>query len=79
MVTLIKPRREDQVEAELAAVDLEFREMYGPEHLWEGWQRDTYLAAIARARHTKDFTASRAAGFTETADEWAARVMGGAS
>ncbi|SCF40054.1 hypothetical protein GA0115257_11561, partial [Streptomyces sp. LcepLS] len=31
MVTLTKSRREDQIESEIAAVDVEFHEMYGPE------------------------------------------------
>lgn len=79
MVTLTKPRHEDQVEAEIAAVDQEFHDLYGPEHLWEGWQRDTYLAAIARARESRDFAASIAAGFTESLAQYAARITGGAA
>ncbi|WP_435246398.1 hypothetical protein [Streptomyces sp. NRRL F-5630] len=79
MVTLTKPRHEDQVECELAAVDQEFHDLYGPEHLWAPWQRDTYLDAIARARETRDFAASAAAGFTESLAAYAARITGGAA
>ncbi|MFJ5090014.1 hypothetical protein [Streptomyces sp. NPDC088674] len=80
MVTLTKPRREDRIECEIAAVDQEFHELYaGPESDWAPWQRDTYLAAIERARHSRDFAASAAAGFTESLAQYAARITGGAA
>ncbi|WP_432091083.1 hypothetical protein [Streptomyces sp. NRRL F-5630] len=78
MDPLTKLRHEDQVECELAAVDQEFHDLYGPEHLWAPWQRDTYLDAIARARESRDFKASLAAGFTEPFAAYAARITGGA-
>lgn len=39
-------RAEDLEEAELAAVDEEFHDYYGPERFWQPWMRETYLAAI---------------------------------
>ncbi|MYR30685.1 hypothetical protein GTW68_31635, partial [Streptomyces sp. SID4945] len=46
---------------------------------WAPWQRDTYLAAIERARESRDFAASQAAGFTESLAQYAARITGGAA
>ncbi|MGW3490599.1 hypothetical protein [Streptomyces sp. NPDC001054] len=80
MVTLTKPRREDQVQGEIAAVDELIHDLYRtPESDWAPWQRDTYLDAIERARESRDFAASIAAGFTESLAAYAARITGGAA
>lgn len=39
-------RAEDLEERELAAVDVEFHDYYGPEKYWKPWMRETYLDAI---------------------------------
>ncbi|WP_159030397.1 hypothetical protein [Streptomyces sp. CB01201] len=41
-------RAEDVEEAELAAVDEEFHDYYGPERFWQPWMRETYLDAIQK-------------------------------
>ncbi|MFJ4418222.1 hypothetical protein [Streptomyces sp. NPDC088925] len=80
MVDLLKPRHEDQVQGEIAAVDELLHDLYrAPECDWAPWQRDTYLGAIERARTSRDFAASVAAGFTESLAAYAARITGGAS
>lgn len=44
-------RAEDLEEAELAAVDEEFHDYYGPERYWQPWMCETYLAAIQQVHN----------------------------
>ncbi|MEU1071840.1 MULTISPECIES: hypothetical protein [unclassified Streptomyces] len=41
-------RAEDLEERDLAAVDEEFHDYYGPERHWQPWMRETYLDAIQK-------------------------------
>lgn len=69
-VCLIKARREDIVQAVVAAVDLEWREALGPETGWPSHLCAAYAEHLTRA-------AQRAAELTEIPAEYLAYLRGG--